>query len=319
MAAAMAVLASAEPASGSPRFRLDVAPVQPTIGDRVELTLRCRDPQFDPARITHVHFHRIPEQAWALDQPWQRNWSEGAHAPWRAVLRPFQVGRLDPPEAIVRFSTDGATSETLATGGALQVQSVRSGDSNQGAVLYDMRPRVEIPRQWTGLAGLLAIAAAGLAGAFLIARRIGRRRNAGPDHTSEPELSPGLWALRELDRRRRLPVCSAGPAKAIYTHVSEVLRLYLDRRYGIRAIDMTTLECLRALCARRVDPEHLRWIKDFLDECDRVKFTPSLPSRERWSTIWHDARLIVKVTTPADEMAGGPEAVEPPERREQAS
>ena len=58
-----------------------------------------------------------------------------------------------------------------------------------------------------------------------------------------------------------------------------------------------------ALHALHLDEEVLRWIKDFLEECDTIKFTTFDPSRERWRTVWHDARLIVKMTTPESELA----------------
>ena len=70
-----------------------------------------------------------------------------------------------------------------------------------------------------------------------------------------------------------MPICQTGPAKPIFTHVSEVIRIYLERRYKIPAIDMTTLECLHALQRSGLDSEVMRWLKEFFDQCDMVKFT----------------------------------------------
>ena len=81
-----------------------------------------------------------------------------------------------------------------------------------------------------------------------------------------------------------------------------MIRLYLGRRYGVNAIDMTTMECLRALHVLQPGDDVLRWIQKFLDECDLIKFTTHEVARERWKMIWHDARMIVQMTTPAEEL-----------------
>ena len=148
-----------------------------------------------------------------------------------------------------------------------------------------------------------AIVAALMISVFLIARWLnGRKRGAA--QPTEPQLPPGLWALRELDLRSQLPVCQTGPAKAIFTLVSEVIRLYIGRRYGIAAIEMTTLETLQALHPVVQGDEVLRWLQQFLEECDMVKFTRQEPPRGRWVAIWDDARLIVKLTTSNEELGG---------------
>jgi hypothetical protein len=83
--------------------------------------------------------------------------------------------------------------------------------------------------------------------------------------------------------------------------VSEVMRLYLERRYGVPAIDLTTSECLRMLQAKAIDGEALGWLRQFLDACDLVKFSRYEAPRERWATIWNDAKSIVQRTTPPEE------------------
>jgi hypothetical protein len=174
--------------------------------------------------------------------------------------------------------------------------------------LVGMRPLYLFPqRRWW-------IAAATLAGLFatLLAVWYWRRmRRGGAMPQADPELPPGAWALREIQRRRVLPVCATGPAKAVYTEASDLLRHYLLRRYGIDAPDMTTYECMRALAIHDLEGTAAPGIRRFLDECDMVKFSKFEPDQERWDRLWDELRGIVEQTTPADESAPSTRRVAP--------
>lgn len=292
-------------------FRLEIRPEQVMIGEPVDLFLTVTESGFNPDRIVDVTFEPQAER-WEVALSWRRDLKpedRAAGRMWLAMIKPFEVGDLPLPATIVRYRTEsGATTDTAATTTTLRVRSIRQpGASDE---LIPLRPPVTIPRQWNWLITVAVVIVLALLSAWALTRWWLRRERRSPLKPPEPELPPGLWALREIDRRSRLPICQTGPAKPIFTHVSEVIRIYLERRYQIPAIDMTTLECLRAVQRRKLDPELMRWLKEFLDQCDMVKFTRIEPPRERWAAIWDDARLIVKMTTPAEEL-GAPGSAAP--------
>ena len=292
-------------AAADPGFYLEVHPRSVTIGEAVTLHLRAKDPNFQPDHIDQITFDP-DEKQWHVEAQWRRDWqskNDGKPSPWYATLRPFDTGTLTIPTTRVSYhADDGVTTETTVTTATLTVKSIRPADARQSA-LMPLREPAPVPRDLGWLWSVLLIVALCGLGGWLLLRWWDRRGTRAAAVPAVPELPPGLWALRELDQRSRLPVCQSGPAKPIFSHVSEVVRLYLGRRYGVQAIDMTTLECLHALHALHLDEEVLRWIKEFLEECDLIKFTTHEASRERWRTIWHDARLIVKMTTPESELA----------------
>jgi hypothetical protein len=297
-----ALPAVARPAAETLPFRLEIAPAEATIGDRISVRLLPTDPQFDPGRIQAVAFDGESAD-WEVTGRWCRDWQEqekDKSGPWGATIRPFAVGALPLPPTVVAYKDDGGElREVRLASATLAVNSVRAPGADT-LELTPLRDLAEIPPDW----GRLVWTAAGFLLASLAAAALmwaARRRRDEP-LPAEPPLPPGLWALRELERRSRLPVCRTGPAKTIYSMVSEVLRLYLQRRWGVDAIDMTTRECLDALAARDVDAKVLKWIRQFLDECDLVKFTDREFDRPRWITIWNDAKLIVQHTTPPGEL-----------------
>lgn len=307
--------AADQPTTITTEFKIEVQPRQGVrIGGRIELRLSPTNPNFDMHRITAVKMHPDPA-VWEKALDWRIDYSgsdSGAAGKWIGVLKPFETGRLTIPDAFVTWkSKTGEPVTAKVQGPNILVDSIIPPNART-LDLTPLRDPIAVPRDWSWLWGLAAsVIIAALAGWF--GWRWWSRRDA-PARPAEPDLPPGLWALHEIDRRSRLPVCTTGPAKAIFTLVSEVIRLYLEKRYGISAIDMTTIECMRALQEREPGDDVIRWVQSFLDECDVIKFTRIEPSPERWNTIWNDARLIVQMTTPPEELgeaAPAPAAASP--------
>jgi hypothetical protein len=255
-----------------------------------------------------------------VDGSWKRDFRpqpDGAPGLWFVQMRPFDTGAVPFPALRVTYRDAQDVPHTVEVpAGALPVASVRP-PAVQGAPppddeLLPLRGPAAIPREYDTLWQALLVAAIVVAAAVILARYLAGRRVA-PAAPAEPQLPPGLWALREIDRRSQLPVCQTGPAKAIMTQVSEVVRIYIQRRYGVAAMDMTTLETLQALQPILQGHEVLRWLQQFLEECDLAKFTCIEPPRGRWLAIWDDARLIVKLTTSHEELGGeAPASSAPP-------
>ena len=314
-------------AAGAEGLYLEAQPGSVHIGDSVRVSLRSRDAGFDAASVADIAFDLDPA-LWHLDAAWHRDPTQGDAAPWRATLRPFALGRqaLPPVRVALREDDDrGDRTERMAEGTTITVLSIRAdadpgvaavglpsarrpdddGDGDPMALLgklIGLRLPVFLPREWTPLLGWLAAVA--VVAAALTAWFVWRRRRATAETAPvEPPLPPGLWALREIERRRRLPICRIGPPKAVFTSASQLIRLYLVRRWGVDAIEMTTLECLWALESHGVESDLCHAVRVFLEECDAVKFAKAEPPRERWTTVWDDARLIVSRSTPPHELA----------------
>ena len=291
-------------------FALETAARVIQIGDPVRVELRSVGERITPDRIEEVAFTDPPStEQWMADGAWQREFLKrpnGEAGLWYLVLRPFDTGELPIPGVTVSYRDAADALQTAQIPpGKITVTSIRPPKQAPSSLeeLLWLRNPAAIPGDWEWLWQLAAIVAALMISVFLIARWLnGRKRGAA--QPTEPQLPPGLWALRELDLRSQLPVCQTGPAKAIFTLVSEVIRLYIGRRYGIAALEMTTLETLQALHPVVQGDEVLRWLQQFLEECDMVKFTRQEPPRGRWVAIWDDARLIVKLTTSNEELGG---------------
>jgi len=81
------------------------------------------------------------------------------------------------------------------------------------------------------------------------------------------------------------------------TLLSEIARVYVEERFGLRAPDRTTEEFLADLQDRlELGPVHRRLLEDFLTQCDIVKFARGEPGRLELERLHQLASKLVDDT-----------------------
>lgn len=147
-------------------------------------------------------------------------------------------------------------------------------------------------RGWWWVGSVAAAAAAG-ACAWLFLRRAGARRG----DAGEVALPPHAKALRALERLRTASRTTRAQIEAFYVDVSQVLRVYLEERFGLHAPERTTEEFLRELeGGQELAKSHRRELERFLSQCDLVKFAAHVPGETEHETTWQLAAGFVEAT-----------------------
>ncbi|MFT3773673.1 MAG: hypothetical protein QM820_50505 [Minicystis sp.] len=135
----------------------------------------------------------------------------------------------------------------------------------------------------------------------------------------KPKIPPWIIALRELEEIRDSDLLKQGKTDAYFDRVSDSIRRYLGGRYGFETteqgyngLETTTAEMLELL--RRVRPPitELPRIKEFLDECDLVKFARLQPTEEMCLEALSRGEIIVRRTIPVMVAAVPPDGARPP-------
>ena len=92
----------------------------------------------------------------------------------------------------------------------------------------------------------------------------------------EPKVPAHIRAISEIEELRQ----SGGPhnedAKAYYTQLTDILREYINDRFGFNATEMTSYEILERL-EESQDKESLSELRDLLSTSDMVKFAKFKP------------------------------------------
>ena len=204
---------------------------------------------------------------------------------WRLVPKPCEkVYRLAP--FAVAFRKDGIADSFYTAPVYFEPPPPR--DPVTGGIEID--PRKDLPplswRLVMQCASALAILALIVWGLWKIAKGIVRK-------VREHAMSPIERAMLELGRLLEKGLPGRGRYKDFYVELTMVVRRYIQRRYGIRAPNMTTEEFLRA--ARPSDD-----LRRFLESADMVKFAGVAATPEMADAATESARSYLKTDSAAN-------------------
>jgi len=142
----------------------------------------------------------------------------------------------------------------------------------------------------------------------------------------QPSRSPAaivvpahIKALRELYRWRAAMRTTEAEIDAFYVGVSQVLRVYLEERFGLRAPERTTEEFLRDIDGSQdLVREHKEELKGFLTQCDMVKFARFVPTPAAHEKTFQLAEAFIESTRADRITAASGAGSRPPQQSPQA-
>ena len=208
------------------------------------------------------------------------------------LITSFDSGFYQVPPVYAEIKDASGIKRYYSDYSPLQVMRVKIAPPDTTAKIFDIIKPYKAPVTLGEIIPWLIIAliAAALAwGVILLFRRF--KKNKSVD---EPVRSPDpahLIAFRELEKLKQEQVWQKGELKHYYTRLTEILRRYLENRYGVCSLEMTTSETLEALVKTgfRKD-ESYTLIKTILNGSDLVKFAKYKPdpveNEEHFDNSW---------------------------------
>ena len=141
--------------------------------------------------------------------------------------------------------------------------------------------------------------------------RLRRKRNGGEETVLNPDPAHVI-ALRALEKLREEELWQKGHVKQYYTRLTEIVRLYLENRYNIQSLELTTPETL-ALVKKsgfKEDELFVR-LRTILTGADLVKFAKYNPDASEnelhYDYAWDFVSLTRKVEAPEEAIEVQPE------------
>ncbi len=144
--------------------------------------------------------------------------------------------------------------------------------------------------------------AAVLAGViYLVIRYLQRRRRRGAPKRIVP---PHVTAIRALEKLHSRKLWQNGKYKEYYSQLVDIVRVYIEGRYGIGAMEMTSDEILGAM--REVNDARLcEKLRGLFSPADLVKFAKLAPAAEDNEQAYFDAYFYVEETKAMPEAGEG--------------
>jgi hypothetical protein len=123
-----------------------------------------------------------------------------------------------------------------------------------------------------------------------------KRNQVIPEPTPVP-LLPHQWAYQALDSLADKKLWQHGEVKEHYTNLTAILREYLERRFGIRALEQTSDEIVDQLRFQLTDASLLIDTEQLLSVADLIKFAKADPGIDIHAATIERGRIFVRNTT----------------------
>jgi hypothetical protein len=179
---------------------------------------------------------------------------------------------IPPFRFIINDSEKVAETEPLL----LQVNTLAVDTTKS---IMDIKAPYDEPFQWSEIIPYVLWSVAILAAIGVIIYLILRYKKKKPVipvvEKKKPEAH--IRALEELEKLKEQKLWEQGKVKQYHSAISDILRIYIEDRYKINALEQTTHEILHSFRSSVIDKESLEKLKQVLILADLVKFAKEEP------------------------------------------
>ncbi len=177
-----------------------------------------------------------------------------------------------------QFVVNGDTSNPQSTEAMMLEVNTVHVDTTKG--FKDIKGPIQVPFNFLELLpyigwGLLALLV--ISGLIYLILRLTRKEKTVVVEQPKVIIPPHVKALQELESLALKKLWQEGKIKEYYTGITDILRIYLDERYGIGALEMTSDEIMAALKRKDINEAMKAKLRDILVLADLVKFAKENP------------------------------------------
>lgn len=193
------------------------------------------------------------------------------------TITSFDTGFVVIPPIAFKVTSGGQGPVELKSEAVLfEVQGLKVDMAKD---IKDIKPVLTAPYTLRDfLPWLLLLAALGLLGSlawFFIRNR--RKNKPLISLPSKPQKPPHIIALEMLEELRKEQVWQKGQVKEYYTRLTDILREYFEKRFGVNAAEMTSEEILYAMKDHLSEYSSMSDLRKVLTLADLAKFAKGQP------------------------------------------
>ena len=284
---------------GPVELSVKVSKKEITIADRITLLLSAVAKE--DYEVELPKFGDKLEQFGIVDyrRPQPRLIDDGrVHTEKSYVLEPFLSGDYKIPPMKIVFWKKGEAKpkkhELETEEMTVKVTSILP-EKQAELTIKEIAGPVELPRPRRG--ALYATIAGGVTvvgGAIALVVWLRRRRRKV---AAAPKVAAHELAYRRLEALLAEQLIEGGEVKLFYTRLSDILRHYIEDRFGLHAPERTTEEFLAELRGSDALDERFRpLLETFLTHCDLVKFAEHRPANAEIEATFDACKQFIEAT-----------------------
>lgn len=223
----------------------------------------------------------------------------GSRVDYNILIQAFDPGMVTLPPFRFTLGTDTAESDIVTLKVTeVDLDSLTTINPMETIVSPNSRWYDIIPDWWYWVVIGLAVIAIGLALYLLY------RKNGTIIIKRKPVIPPYELAVQQLNELRTQKLAELGQEKEYYTRLTEILRQYLDGRFGIYAMEMSSTQILYAIKHNEETKMTTEQIQQILEIADFVKFAKVRPLPDDNIKTFNLAMNFVETTKPVEPAEG---------------
>lgn len=218
---------------------------------------------------------------------------------YQVPVQAFDSGFYRLPEFVYVSGNDTARSNRVS----LKVVPVNVSENDaisdyagvaepEGKSIFDALPDPLIDLWWLWLLIIL------LAAITLYGWQVYKKR--GSILPKKPEPTPYEAAMKALKDLKARQLWEKGMEREYFTRLTDILRVYLEKRFGINAMEMTTNQIISTLADNTEVKEKRGYMREILDIADFVKFARVRPLPADNIASYENAVKFVEETKPVE-------------------
>jgi hypothetical protein len=195
------------------------------------------------------------------------------------TITSFDSGYFEIPEFKFLLQSKNDTTKFEAATGALYLQ-VYTPEVDTAKPFVPIIKPIEEPYTFGEILPWILLGLTVLAIIILLIVYLNKRKAKQPlfGRKPKPLPPPDVEAITKLEELRHARVWQSGKVKEYYSQLTDIMRNYLNRRFGFDALEMTSDEIVEELANHQVNEEVKEKLKGMLMLADLVKFAKAQPT-----------------------------------------
>lgn len=266
-----------------------------TVGDWLQLHFEVKHPE-----NVSIDWHSLPDSLEGFEilkresPAIQKNNQEVIEtSTWKITA--FDSGMFVIPALQFSYRTKDDTAGRMASTSQIPV-FVGGVAVDTTQEIKDIKPPLSVPISFAEILPYL-IALIVLGGLIWLVYYIMKKRKRGesiiPEAPPRPAHEIALDALRSLEAEH---LWQRGKIKEYYSALTDIVRLYIEQKFHVLALESTTEEILSFDQVRSLPPSHTEDLKDVLVRADFVKFAKFQPAPAEHESSFTKTRNFVEST-----------------------
>jgi hypothetical protein len=207
------------------------------------------------------------------------------------LITSFDSGFYQIPPVFAEMKNENGMKRFYSDYSQLEVIRVKIAPADTVAKIFDIVEPYRAPVTIGEVLPWVLIVTIIGALVWFVIRYIQEHKKSGNDLETVINPDPAhVIAFRELEKLREEKLWQKGDIKIYYTRLTEILRLYLENRFSVYSLELTTRETLDTLLKTgfRKDGSYNR-LKTVLTTADMVKFAKYNPEPSEHESLYQDS------------------------------